>query len=108
MKANPFQTIFARVFPPPGNATRDPTRSQTCECNSAELEIRAIVDEAILPQIGGRVRYRNSWWPAVCPQNITLRPGEIVYVVGRYNLTLFVQPAKNFFNSVENPTTPVM
>ncbi|MCT7969199.1 NfeD family protein [Laspinema sp. D1] len=65
----------------------------TAGTNLEEIENRAIVDEAIVPHLGGRVRFQSSWWPALCQQNITLLPGEIVYVVGRHNLILLVEPA---------------
>ncbi|MCT7991026.1 NfeD family protein [Laspinema olomoucense] len=67
--------------------------------NLEEIENRAIVDEAIVPHLGGRVKFQSSWWPALCQQNITLLPGEIVYVVGRHNLILLVEPASFFKGS---------
>ncbi|NEP10130.1 MAG: NfeD family protein [Symploca sp. SIO2C1] len=56
------------------------------------LEKEAIVDEEIRPNQTGRVRFRDSWWPARCEQPIILTPGERVYVVGRFNITLLVKP----------------
>ncbi|MDF0553031.1 NfeD family protein [Kamptonema sp. UHCC 0994] len=52
----------------------------------------AIVDEPIYPRRSGRVYFQATWWPARCEQEITLEPGEIVYVVGIYNITLLVSP----------------
>ncbi|MCT7997207.1 NfeD family protein [Laspinema olomoucense] len=69
-----------------------------------EIEKQAIVDEAIVPHLGGRVRFQSSWWPALCQQNITLLPGEIVYVVGRYNLILLVEPS-SFFKESQTVTS---
>lgn len=37
-----------------------------------------------------RIEYQGSSWPAICLQNITLNSGEIVKVIGRYNITLLV------------------
>ncbi len=60
-----------------------------------EQERQAIVEQTIHPLRNGRVRFRGSWWPAHCKQDITLIPGEIVYVVGRHNITLIVEPASS-------------
>lgn len=56
------------------------------------LDREAIVTETIQPDRAGRVRYRGSWWSARCDRNVTLLPNTIVYVVGRYHLTLLVEP----------------
>lgn len=53
----------------------------------------AIVDQTIRPYRTGRVKFQGSWWPARCDQKIILSKGEIVYVIGRRNITLLVQPA---------------
>jgi len=53
----------------------------------------AIVDEAIYPHRSGRVYFQATWWPARCEKEITLETGDIVYVVGIYNITLLVEPA---------------
>ncbi|MFB2917909.1 NfeD family protein [Aerosakkonema funiforme] len=55
-------------------------------------ELEAIVDLAIQPYKSGRVYFRGSWWPARCEQEITLLPGQIVYVIGMSNITLLVEP----------------
>lgn len=52
----------------------------------------AIVVKAIEPFRVGRIRFQGSWWSARCNQDITLRPGELVRVVGRQNITLLVEP----------------
>ena len=54
------------------------------------LSKEAIVDEIILPNQLGRIRYRGSVWNAKCPQEIAIQPGEIVYVVGNDGITLIV------------------
>lgn len=56
------------------------------------LENQALVDVTIQPGSRGRVQYSGSRWPAVCNQPVTLTPGATVYVVGRTNITLLVQP----------------
>ena len=67
--------------------------SKTPNPNLSYLEREAIVDQTIQPGRSGRVRFQASWWPARCEQEITLLPGEIVYVVGIHNITLLVEPA---------------
>ncbi|MEC4984956.1 MAG: NfeD family protein [Oscillatoria sp. PMC 1068.18] len=53
---------------------------------------KAVVDEEIRPEQKGRVRFRGSWWPALCEQEIIISSGEVVKVVGRCNITLLVEP----------------
>jgi membrane-bound ClpP family serine protease len=75
------------------------------------LEGEAIVSATILPRQPGRVRFQGTWWPARCEQELTLLAGEVVYVVGRENITLLVQPIRwleaDLAQSVL-PATPVL
>ncbi|MCT7963725.1 NfeD family protein [Laspinema sp. D1] len=92
MKFYWFQWLFGKLFFP----RRNSRSSQGAEIDS-ELMLQqsnqlAIVDETIVPYFGGRVRFQNSWWPALCLHHITLGPGEVVSVVGRHNITLLVEP----------------
>lgn len=52
---------------------------------------KAIVDEEIRPNLPGRVRFQNSWWPARCDREMTFQPGDVVRVVGIDNITLIVE-----------------
>ena len=52
---------------------------------------KAIVEEEIRPGESGRVRFQSSWWPAKCDLDITLKPGDVVRVVGIDNITLIVE-----------------
>lgn len=60
--------------------------------NFTYLQEKAIVSETIQLEQPGRVRYRASWWSAICLQDVVLRPGTPVRVIGRSNLTLIVEP----------------
>ncbi|MEY3870265.1 MAG: hypothetical protein RLZZ338_4159 [Cyanobacteriota bacterium] len=51
-----------------------------------------IVDQAIYPYRKGRVYYNGTWWPARCPENVTLAPGEVVEVIYIENITVWVRP----------------
>lgn len=50
----------------------------------------AVVEEIIRPHEIGRIRYRGTTWNAKCLEEITINPGEVVYVVGNDNITLIV------------------
>lgn len=58
----------------------------------SSFDKQAIVDETILPFRKGRVSFQGSWWNARCQQNIIIKPGEVVEVVGIHNITLIVEP----------------
>lgn len=58
----------------------------------------AIVDETIMPNKIGRIRYRGSVWNAKCLQEIAINPEEIVYVVGNDGITLIVDTVSNSEN----------
>jgi membrane protein implicated in regulation of membrane protease activity len=61
--------------------------------------IEAIVDETIEgPAKKGRVKFRGSWWPAICEQDITLTSGQQVNVIGIHNITLIVEPIQTVLN----------
>jgi membrane protein implicated in regulation of membrane protease activity len=70
--------------------TKQPQLLNTPSVDLSYLESLAVVEQPIIPQSLGRVEYQGSSWPAICLQNITLNPGEIVKVIGRYNITLLV------------------
>ncbi|WP_448563900.1 NfeD family protein [Trichothermofontia sp.] len=53
---------------------------------------RAIVASPILPEQGGRVCFKGSWWPARCPQAVTLHQGQSVRVIDVDRIALIVEP----------------
>jgi hypothetical protein len=56
-------------------------------------EQEAIVTQVISPRRAGQVEYQGSWWMARCLQEVTLLPGDVVYVVDRQHVsTLYVMP----------------
>lgn len=60
--------------------------------------IEATVEEVVRQGYQWRVRYAGTWWFARCANNVvfnklTLNKGDIVYVVGRDNITLLVIPS---------------
>jgi membrane-bound ClpP family serine protease len=62
------------------------------------LDQLAVVQRLIRPNRRGRVRYRGSSWYALCPANIILLPGRTVRVIGRANMTLWVEPLDSEFD----------
>ncbi|MDX2098317.1 MAG: NfeD family protein [Leptolyngbyaceae cyanobacterium bins.59] len=57
-----------------------------------DLDREAVVHYTVYPGRSGRVYFQGAWWPARCPDNTTLYPGETVYVIGVVNITLLVEP----------------
>ena len=72
--------------------TLNKTMSETSGASLNYEAILAIVSDDILPNQIGRVSFRASWWPALCPQNIHIPSGTVVKVIGRTNITLLVEP----------------
>ncbi|MEM9807384.1 MAG: NfeD family protein [Cyanobacteria bacterium P01_D01_bin.56] len=50
-----------------------------------------IVDEAIDPILGGRVRFQGSIWPAFSKQGCEFQEDDIVRVLGRNGIALEVE-----------------
>ncbi|KAM3093571.1 NfeD family protein [Phormidesmis sp. 146-35] len=65
-------------------------------CNSSfrpNPEQEAIVTQTISPRRAGQIEYQGSWWTARCYEEVTLVPGDIVYVIVRQHvLTQYVIP----------------
>jgi membrane protein implicated in regulation of membrane protease activity len=52
----------------------------------------AIIEEVIEQGKSWRVRYQGTWWTARCIHQMSLFPGDTVYVVGRHSITLLIKP----------------
>lgn len=67
----------------------------TTPCDSQPITIlgEGIVSEEIKPYRQGRVKFRGTWWNARCLTNTTVKPGTVVEIVKKENITLFVVPA---------------
>lgn len=51
----------------------------------------AFVDTEIKPDVGGRIKYQSSWWPAQEINNETVAEGEQVRVLGREGIFQIVE-----------------
>jgi len=56
-----------------------------------EMDQEALVLETIEPGKTGRVKFQGSWWAARSTQPFSLSPGQTVQVIGRWNITLYVE-----------------
>ena len=53
----------------------------------------AVVENVVCQGKQWRIRYQATTWSARCVQpGVEFLPQDIVYVIGRYGLTLFIQP----------------
>ncbi len=52
-----------------------------------------IVTMKIQPGGIGQVQFRGTWWNARCNRDVTLMPGQVVFVRSRSGNTLYVEPA---------------
>lgn len=57
-----------------------------------DLQEVAVVTREVCPGQVGRAKFRGSWWPIACEQDLYIPPGTQVAVVGRRNITLIVEP----------------
>ena len=50
-----------------------------------------IIDKAIHPILGGRVRFQGSIWPAFSKQDFDFDENDVVRVVGRNGIALEIE-----------------
>jgi len=67
-------------------------RENTSIANFPYDNKEGVVEEAIYPDRIGCVYSNGIYWTARCARNITLEPGEIIYVVGQESITIWVEP----------------
>ena len=83
-----FETDYSRYF------LREAL--QDLDVSASSVGNEAIVENIIIPGVKWRVRYRATLWSARCVQTgVKLVPEDIVYVVGRYGLTLLIETEKS-------------
>jgi tetratricopeptide (TPR) repeat protein len=93
--SNILQVFQASASRSPNNSSRSPAAKPSA-ATPLQLGLfngQAIVEQAILPDRTGRVRFKASRWSARCDQPLTIAPGELVDVIGVQNITLLVEPA---------------
>lgn len=89
---------FAKTRLGAAAGTRKPQTPRTSTCYAKPM-IEAIVTQTIAPGRRGQVKCQGSWWTAQSVQGLTLLPGKVVHVIGRQNITLYVEPA--FIDSMQ-------
>lgn len=85
-----FQSLFP-VNPSRLSGSDDPLLFLSSDRSNA---MEAIVDEPIFPGRTGRVWFQASWWDARCEKNVVIPQNAVVYVIGRRNITLLVEPVE--------------
>jgi membrane protein implicated in regulation of membrane protease activity len=90
---NPIKALGFIFATHPRHTSNDVLTDNYENLSFTYLNEEAVVDESIYPNQTGRVRFQGSWWPARCDRQITLTPGDTVYVVGVDKITLLVSLA---------------
>lgn len=63
---------------------------------NSQLSGTGIAESAISKHIKGRIRINGCWWLAFNVHNTVIRPGETIRVVGRSQLTLFIESVHTY------------
>ena len=92
-----FPNFFSRLEPGP---LPDRARYPQHHYSPEEVEGEAIVIDKIVPGRKGGVRFRGTWWSARCTEAIALAPGTPVHVIGRREITLWVEPMPSPLSSL--------
>ena len=50
-----------------------------------------IIDKAIHPVLGGRVRFKGSIWPAFSKQDFDFDKDDVVRIIGRNGISLEIE-----------------
>lgn len=59
------------------------------------FEDEAIVKDVVQQGQVWRVAYKGTQWNARCNRAATLKPGDVVYVIGRQGITLLIEPRQH-------------
>jgi hypothetical protein len=83
-----ISAIAQELNPPPANDFN----GLLSVANYQDDRHEAVVSISIRPGKLGQVKYQGSWWNARCAREVTLMPGQTVYIVSRRDNTLYVEP----------------
>jgi hypothetical protein len=99
-----FKNVWAAIAQE-FNSVPDREFSRVLSVPSYRNDLEAVVTMTIRPGKTGQVQFQGSWWNARCNLDITLAPGQIVYIIDRQDNTLYVEPGFLLRSMVPMPST---